>query len=267
MTNSLPLPTDIRLMNLAAGVLMTVFVVLSLGGGAWWVLSHPVFAIQSIQVQGEVVRSHSASFRNQVVPQLNGNFFTLNLTQAQEAFKSVPWVREAVVHRVFPGQLRSVIVEHQPMATWGEEGGNFMVNEQGQVFEAPVEDVDIEKLPRMLGPAGSSATVARMYRVMTHVFDALEFRLEKIELTARGSWRVWTDSGALVELGRGTERELVERVDLLLKTLPQITARYGRTPMALLGADLRHKDGYALRLRGVSTIEDSNKKGLEGSRR
>lgn len=267
MTNSLPLPVDVRLMNLAAALLMTVFVAMTLGAGAWWLLSHPMFAIQSIQVQGEVVRSHSASFRNLVVPQLSGNFFTLNLTQAQEAFKSVPWVREAVVHRVFPGQLRSVVVEHQPMATWGEEGGNLMVNEQGQVFEAPVEDVDIEKLPRMLGPAGSSAMVARMYRVMVPLFDTLDFKLEKIELNARGSWRVWTDSGALVELGRGAERELVDRVELLLKTLPQVTARYSRTPMALLGADLRHKDGYALRLRGVSTIDDSQKKGLEGSRR
>ncbi len=267
MSQTLPLPTDVRLMNFAAAVLGTVFLVLTLGSGAWWLLNHPMFAIQSIQVQGEVVRSHPASYRNQVVPQLKGNFFTLNLSQAQEAFKSVPWVRDVVVHRVFPGQLRTVVVEHQPMATWGEEGGNFMVNEQGQVFEAPVEDVDIEKLPRMLGPEGSSTRVVAMYHVMVPLFDTLDFKIEKIELTARGSWRVWTDSGALVELGRGTSSELVERLDLLLKTLPQVTARYSRTPMALLGADLRHKDGYALRLRGVSTIEEGPKKGPEGSRR
>jgi cell division protein FtsQ len=235
-------------MNLAAGLLSLVFVVLSLGGAAWWVLRHPAFAIQSITVQGEVVRSHAASFRNHVVPQLNGNFFTLNLAQAQQAFQSVPWVREAVVHRVFPGQLRTV-------------------NEQGQVFEAPVEDVDIEKLPRMQGPEGSSVLVTRMYRVMTPLFETLDFRLEKIELTARGSWRVWTDSGALVELGRGTEAELMQRVDLLLRTLPQVTGRYNRTPMALLGADLRHKDGYALRLRGVSTLTENDRNSFDGSKR
>ena len=267
MSNSLPLPTDVRLMNLAAALLIAVFVVLTLGGGAWWLLSHPRFAIQSITVQGEVVRSHAASFRNHVIPQLSGNFFTLSLTQAQHAFESVPWVREAVVHRVFPGQLRSVVVEHQPLATWGEEGSNFMVNEQGQVFEAPVEDIDIEKLPRMLGPEGSSVMVTNMYRVMGPLFGVLDFKLEKIELTARGSWRVWTDSGALVELGRGSESELIERTQLLLRTLPQVTARYSRTPMALLGADLRHKDGYAVRLRGVSTLEDGDKKSSDGSRR
>lgn len=267
MSNRLPLPTDVRLMNLAAALLFAGFVALSLASGVWWLLSHPTFAIQSITVQGEVVRSHSASFRNHVIPQLSGNFFTVNLAQAQQAFQSVPWVREAVVQRVFPGQLRTVVVEHQPLATWGEEGGNFMVNQQGQVFEAPVEDIDIEQLPRMFGPEGSSAKVTHMYRVMQPLFEKLDFKLEKIELTARGSWRVWTDSGALVELGRGAQSELVDRANLLLQTLPQITARYSRTPMALLGADLRHKDGYALRLRGVSTLDEGDKKSVEGSRR
>jgi cell division protein FtsQ len=99
-----------------------------------------------------------------------------------------------------------------------------------------------------------------MYRVMQPLLETLDFNIEKIELTARGSWRVWTTSGAQIELGRGTESELVERTQLLLKTLPQVSARYKRTPMALLGADMRHKDGYALRLRGVSTLDDNDKK-------
>jgi cell division protein FtsQ len=33
-----------------------------------------------------------------------------------------------------------------------------------------------------------------------------------------------------------------------------VTARYGRTASALESADLRHQDGYAIRLRGVSTL-------------
>jgi cell division protein FtsQ len=36
--------------------------------------------------------------------------------------------------------------------------------------------------------------------------------------------------------------------------------------MALLGADMRHKDGYALRLRGVSTLDDNDKKNPDGSK-
>ena len=69
-----------------------------------------------------------------------------------------------------------------------------------------------------------------------------------------------TEHGAAIELGRGTDAELVARLNLFFKTLSNVTSRYGRTSTALAGADLRHKDGYALRLRGVSTLETDNKK-------
>jgi cell division protein FtsQ len=37
------------------------------------------------------------------------------------------------------------------------------------------------------------------------------------------------------------------------QTLTQVTSKYGRRPEALVTADLRHADGYAVRLRGVAT--------------
>jgi cell division protein FtsQ len=71
---------------------------------------------------------------------------------------------------------------------------------------------------------------------------------------------VLTDKGAQLELGRGTQQEVGEQVQMFLRTLSQVTARYGRTPTALAAADLRHKDGYALRLKGVSTVEADPRK-------
>jgi cell division protein FtsQ len=256
------LPLDIRLMNMAAASLLAVFVLLLLGGTVWWLLRHPVFAIQAITVQGEVTRNNAITLRANVVPQLQGNFFTINLQQTKEAFEAVPWVRGAVVHRDFPNRLRTVLVEHEPMALWGDESANKMVNQQSQVFEANVEDVDIDKLPRLKGPDVQSQTVVHMYRHLLPMFEAVDMGIDQLELTPRGSWRVLTDRGALLELGRGTEAEMASQLQVFFKTLAQVTARYGRTPNALEGADLRHKDGYALRLRGVSTLEADGKKKL-----
>ena len=50
-----------------------------------------------------------------------------------------------------------------------------------------------------------------------------------------------------------------------VRTLPQITQQYQRTAEALEYADLRYPDGYALRLRGVSTV--SREKALEMAKR
>ena len=256
----MPLPADVRLMNMATALLVTVFVLLALGGGAWWLIRHPSFALQTITVQGEVSRNNAFAFRTNVLPKLEGNFFTIDLAQARQAFEAVPWVRVAVVHRDFPNRLRAVLLEHRPMALWGDEDAGTLINEQGQVFEASLDDADAERLPRMKGPEAESHTVAGMYLALSPRFEALDMQIELLELTSRGSWRVQTQHGAQIELGRGGNTDILQRLDVFLTTLKQVTARYERGASALASADLRHKDGYALRLHGVSTVDADNKK-------
>jgi len=257
---AMPLPTDVRLMNMATALLVAVFLLIALGSGAWWLIRHPGFALQTITVQGEVNRNNAFAFRTHVLPKLEGNFFTIDLAQARQTFESVPWVRVAVVHRDFPNRLRAVLLEHKPMALWGAEDAGTLLNEQGQVFEANLDDADAERLPRMKGPVAESQTVAGMYLALVPRLQALDMEIELLELTPRGSWRVQTQQGAQIELGRGSRAEILERLDMFLTTLKQVTARYERGVSALAGADLRHKDGYALRLHGVSTVEADNKK-------
>ena len=62
------------------------------------------------------------------------------------------------------------------------------------------------------------------------------------------------ESGATIEMGRGGVTEVLERVRRFLATLTQVSSRYTRQPSALESADLRHDNGYAIRLRGVSTV-------------
>ncbi len=255
MKKPAPLPTDVRLMRMATAWLVVVFVVLALVGLAGWLLRHPAFEVEVITVHGEVDRNNAFTFRTQVLPKLEGNFFSIDLDQTRQAFEAVPWVRMAIVHRDFPNRLRAVLLEHHPIAIWGEEGGNTMVNEQGQVFEASLEDSDAERLPRMKGPERGSLEVARMYLALNPRFKESDMTIEMIELTPRGSWRVETNNGAWVELGQGTATELTQKLTVFLATLSQVTASYQRTPTALISADLRHKNGYALRLQGVTTVE------------
>ena len=74
--------------------------------------------------------------------------------------------------------------------------------------------------------------------------------VERLHLSARGSWQVTLDGEVVIELGRGSEDEVVARVDRFARTLAQVTAHF-RAP--LLSADLRHTDSYAVRLRNVTT--------------
>ena len=254
MASTLPAPLDVRLMNWTASVLFVGLALGALVAGAWWVLRYPGFAVSRIVVVGDLVHNNAVTLRANVAPHLAGNFFTVDLRAARAAFEQVPWVRRAEVRREYPGSLRVDLQEHDAVAYWGPDGGSTMVNAQGEVFEANVDDVEQEGLPRLLGPAGSSPQVLQMHGLLQPVFEPLGLEVEALALTGRGGWRVTLDSDAVVELGGGTADEVVQRTQRFARTLTQVAAQYGRKADALESADLRHTGGYALRLRGVSTV-------------
>ncbi len=254
MTNTLPAPLDVKLMNLTASVMLMGCALGALAAGTWWMLRYPGFAIARIVVQGELVHNNAVTLRANVAPHLAGNFFTVDLRQARDAFEQVPWVRRAQVQRVYPASLRVQLQEHEAVAFWGGESGSTMVNSQGEVFEANVGDVEQDGLPRLLGPRGSSAEALQMHGLLKPVFRPLGLEVEELELTGRGGWRAKLDSDAVIELGGGTPQEVVVRTQRFTRTLTQVAAQYGRRVDALESADLRHAGGYALRMRGVTTV-------------
>jgi cell division protein FtsQ len=82
------------------------------------------------------------------------------------------------------------------------------------------------------------------------MFEPLDAVLERLELTRQGNWRGRLDSGAVIDMGHGSLDELKARTQRFIATLTQVSSRYGRD---LESADLRYSNGYAIKLRGVTT--------------
>lgn len=253
---STDLPLDVKLMAVATQLLLGVFALLTLGALATWAVRHPVWTVKAISVHGDVTHQSAVTLRAQLATQmrtrLSSSFLTVDLQQVRTLFEQVPWVRRAVVQREFPNRLRVTIEEHQAAAWWGETGSGQLVNTLGEVFEASPDDAD--NLPELAGPAGRSAEVWALHQTLQPVFARLELGIERLELSERGSWRARLHSGAVIEIGRGTPDELVARAQRFTGTLSQLTDRYAG---ALQSVDLRYPNGYALRIRGVTTVTDT----------
>ena len=265
MSYSMPAPLDVKLMNVTATVMFAGVAVLMLAVVSWWAVRHPAFSIARIVVEGELVHNNAVTLRANVAPHLTGNFFTIDLAQARKAFEQVPWVRQAQVRREYPNSLRVLLHEHEAQAYWGPETGTAMVNTMGEVFEANMGEVEREGLPRLSGPEDSAADVLRMYYALQPLFEDMGTTIDALTLRDRGSWWMQLENGASLELGGGKELEVLQRIQRFVRTLPQITQQYQRTADALEYADLRYPDGYALRLRGVTTV--SREKALEMAKR
>jgi cell division protein FtsQ len=254
MKKPIVLPMDVRLMQWTSVALFGLAFLLCMTSAIGWMLRHPVFSIQGITVKGNVTHSNVVTLRANVLPQLSGNFFTLNLLQARQAFEQIPWIRSALVRREFPNRLSVTLDEFQPVALWGFEGDGKFLSVEGAVFEVNADDVDSDTLPLLKGPESQAKTVLDMYKFLKPMMAKMDLSLDKLELSQRGSWTAQLASGATLELGHGTQQEISDRLQLFFKTLTQVASRYGRTVTSLLSADLRYDNGYALRLRGVSTV-------------
>lgn len=255
-----PLPIDIKLMNAVATGLFAALVLMLLGVAMAWAVRLPMFAIRGVSVVGDVSHYNAITLRSNVMPHLKGNFFTLDVNAACKVFETMPWVRQAVVKRDFPNRLKVQLQEHQAVAYWGAEGDSRLVNSFGEVFEANLGELEQDNLPRLSGPEGQSAQVLAMHRTLAPLVTPMDLTLDQLDLTPRGGWRAQLDTGTTLELGSGSTEELVARTERFVKTVTQATSRYSRTVDQLASVDLRHTDGYAIRLNGVSTVSGDDVK-------
>jgi cell division protein FtsQ len=274
------MPADVRLMNGVAALVFALAALALLYATVKWATRSPVFTIRALSLEaspapgrsqagaapsggsggtpplgGHFVRTNVPSVRANALPRLAGNFFSIDLDATRAAFESVPWVRRAVVRRVWPNRLAITLEEHQPAALWQglERSHERLVNSVGEVFEANLGDVEDEGLPTLAGPDARSAEVLAMWRRLGPALLPLDAPIDTLRLSARGSWRAELDNGAAIELGRGSDDEVLARAERFVRTLPTVAGRFGDAPRALVHADLRHPDGYALKLAGIST--------------
>lgn len=245
------LPGDVRLMNVTSLVLFALVGLTVAAAAVLWAARLPLFSIRSIRVEGDVTRNSVATIRANAAPKLKGNFFTTKLAIDKAAFEAVPWVRKAEVRREWPSKLVVRLEEHRAVALWGSDAADDkLVNHYGEVFQANLGDVEDDKLPSLNGPPGSAVLMLQLLQSLQPLFAKLDTHIDTLRLTGRGSWHVELDSGAEVALGRGTHDELVASTERFVGTVLPMLAQYQR---ALEYADLRHHDGYALKLRGVTT--------------
>jgi cell division protein FtsQ len=246
---------DLRLMQMASHLLLSLALLALVGWGLVWLASGPWFAFKSLTVLGQRQHSSADLLRSEVLSKLHGGFFTLDLQQARREFESLPWVRKAQVKRVWPDRLVVTLDEHQPRAVWEHEDvEDQLVDLQGNVFDGSTDELDdsvSQNLPVLRGPAGSARQMLAMHQRLTPVFGGLKTELSRLELSERGSWRATLANRSVIELGRGEPAEVEQRTRRFVATVAEVSARFGQR--AVESADLRHQDGYALKLVGMGT--------------
>ena len=217
------------LLALAVVALPVVAVLGGWVGAERWPLSRLRVHATMSQVSAEQVQGI-------VMPYAHRGYFAVDLQSAQDELESLPWVESAKVHKLWPDVLEVTLVEHQPLARWGDDR---LLSVQGKLIALP-EGFDVTALPDLGGPDAQTEQVLELYGFAQPLFASTGQQLQRVRMDARGSWELRIGEGIDVVLGRHDARARLQR---FARVLPQLVAAQ-KAP--IVRADLRYTNGFTL---------------------
>jgi cell division protein FtsQ len=233
----------------------SLFALLIIVSGIQYYIKHKINNINIISIKGDVSHNDISSIRNQIGSSVRGNFYNVDLGKTKQTFESMSWINQAIVKRIYPSQIEVKLSEFKPKAIWGPREDLKLIDDTGVVFEANADEDEYDQLLIFTGPDGQGKLMLDMSKDLSVALEPLQNKLKTLELNARGSWIATLESGAQIELGRGNKVDVIERAKKFALGAEKILTRLNKKIIDIQYIDLRHSDGYAMRIHGVSTFD------------
>ena len=192
--------------------------------------------IEAITVDGPFQRVSALQVEEAISDELGAGFLSASLGSIRNKIAALPWIDQASVARRWPGTLQIHVTEQVPAAAWGDKG---LLNVRGELFVDNARHVPAE-LPRLSGPEGRSAEVARTYLAVRDRLIPMGIDLRVVDLDARGAWAITLQNGVEVRLGR---RNVDERLELFVDVVADlVSSREAEIDFV----DMRYGNGFTI---------------------
>jgi cell division protein FtsQ len=192
--------------------------------------------IGAIEIRGPFQRVTALQIEAAIAHELDVGFLGADLGRIRATIRDLPWIDDAAVARRWPNRIAIRVTEQVPAAIWGERG---LLNVRGELFVEDVRHVPAE-LPRLSGPDGRSAEVARRYLAVREQLIPIGLDLKSVRLDERGAWDMTLTNGVEIRLGR---RDVDARTGLFVGVVADlITGHAGE----IEHVDMRYSNGFTL---------------------
>ncbi len=189
----------------------------------------------------------------------NKGFFDIDVDAIKKRVEEMPWVKQVSVQRVWPDTLVIEVVEHTPIAYWGNSG---LVSNTGEVFR-PLKKTYPKDLPRFLVTKGHDGSVTekaaikslRYFSDASDMFSTINLKVKKVKFDARQALTLSLDNG--VELNLGRQNKLYR-----LQRFVQIYAPLRERMSLIERVDMRYTNGFSVKwkqLQGIKSIQYGEK--------
>ncbi len=205
--------------------------------GARSILASQHLPIRWVEASGPFERVTAEQIRSTAAALVDGGFFAVDLDQVRLSIEALPWIRSAGVRKRWPDTISIRVLEHEPLAHWGD---GQLVSQAGEVFSVDGAS-QIGGMVRLTGPDGSAPRVVRFLSVLQQNLSATGQDVMTLSLSDRGAWTATLTSGLEIQFGSTDMEARLNRLVIALRRLPEADRRQ------LLSLDLRYPNGLAAR--------------------
>jgi cell division protein FtsQ len=168
----------------------------------------------------------------------NGSLLFLDVDAARRRLESAPWIAQATVRKLYPGQLEISVEERQAFAYWQKDGKISIIAVGGTVL-GPLGERPAPALPLVVGP-GAGARAPDFLAVVDR-YPVIRDQLRASILVAERRWNL--------KLKNGLDIRLPETdVASALETLVDLDRDKKLLSRDITAVDLRLSDRVTVRL-------------------
>jgi cell division protein FtsQ len=195
------------------------------------------FAINNVKVSGNVQTSE-IDILERLGLDGTTSLMALNVNDTRAALKTLPWVEDAEVRKVYPDTINIRLTERQAFGIWQHGNQLSLIEKNGSVI-APLRDNKFATLPLFVGLDAEMDAAA-----ITTDFDrwpAIKARVKAFMRVAGRRWDIQLDNGVIVKL---PEKDMDRAMALLtsMESKQQVLER------DIVSVDLRLTDRTTIQL-------------------
>jgi len=151
---------------------------------------------------------------------------------------ALPWIADATVRRVFPGDIQVDITERKPFAVWQNEGTLMLVDKTGFPI-MPVSARDLTRYPHVVG-AGAAENAAALMAALK-AFPDIESRVRAAVRVGDRRWDLQLANGIAIELPE-------DGIEGALREVTRLDREMSVLSSDIKAIDMRFKDRWILKV-------------------
>ncbi|ORU89929.1 MAG: hypothetical protein A6F71_02905 [Cycloclasticus sp. symbiont of Poecilosclerida sp. M] len=201
-----------------------------------WINNTETLPIKNIRIEGEFRYVSQQQLTEVLAASVQTGYFSMNSGKIITAAKSIQWVKDAKVRRVWPDTIVLSITEQKAVARWNK---NSLINKEGEVF-APKFIEGLENLPHLYGANEQSQLVLSKFSKINNVFEKNGLAVHLLAKTEHGSWTAELKNGTQVLMGQ------VDPVEAMDKGLQVLALAESNVLQQIKVLDLRYPNGLSV---------------------